>query len=470
MTTVYQAFRFELDPNNRAASKLSSHCGASRFAYNTMLAYVIWALDARAFEKRTTGEAKTPVPWNLYSLRKMWNNEVKSWAAPWWKDNSKEAYNSGLDALARALDAFSKSRKGIRKGKRVGFPNFHSKGARRSYRISTGAFGLVDGRHVKIPRIGVIRSKEPTTALLGKLSHNSARVLSATITYEAGRWFVSFGCEVCRQDLPARNPDAVVGVDLGVHHLAALSTGEMVENPKALNRYQRRMSRLQRELSRRSKGSKRRAQSKASLARCHRKVANVRRDAIHKLTTDLACQYGTVVVEDLNVAGMTVATKPKTDESGNFISNGAAAKAGLNRAILDVSPGEFRRQITYKMAWHDGDLIVADPFFPSSKMCSSCGEVKAKLSRSTRLYRCKKCSLGIDRDYNAALNLAAYGRRVLLQDVAVSGTETKNARGGGHPRPRSKPPVKREDGTGKLGRTVTVTGQPVAPTLFSEVA
>ncbi len=254
-----------------------------------------------------------------------------------------------------------------------------------------------------------------------------------------------------------------------MHHLAALSTGEMVENPKALNRYQRRMSRLQRELSRRSKRSRRRGHTKAKLSRCHNKVANVRRDAIHKLTSGLAATYGTVVVEDLNVAGMTVATKPKTDESGNFISNGAAAKAGLNRAILDVSPGEFRRQITYKMAWHDGDLIVADPFFPSSKLCSSCGEVKAKLSRNTRIYRCKKCSLGIDRDYNAALNLAAYGRRV-LQDVAVSGTETKNARGGGHPRPRSKPPVKREDGTGKLGRTVTVTGQPVAPTLFSEVA
>ena len=471
MTTVYQAFRFELDPNNRAASKLSSHCGASRFAYNTMLAYVIWALDARAFEKRTTGEAKTPVPWNLYSLRKMWNNEVKSWAAPWWKDNSKEAYNSGLDALARALDAFSKSRKGIRKGKRVGFPNFHSKGARRSYRISTGAFGLVDGRHVKIPRIGVIRSKEPTTALLGKLSHNSARVLSATITYEAGRWFISFGCEVCRQDLPARNPDAVVGVDLGVHHLAALSTGEVIDNPKALNAYQRRMARLQRELSRRTKGSRRRAHTKAKLSRCHARVANVRRDAIHKLTSGLAATYGTVVIEDLNIAGMTAAPKPRPDPEnpGSFVRNQRASKAGLNRVVLDVSPGEFRRQLSYKLEWHGGRLMIAERFFPSSKLCSSCGNVKAKLSRSTRLYRCEICGLRIDRDLNAALNLAAYGRRV-LQDVAVSGTETQNARGGGHPRLWPKPPVKREDGTGKPGRNVTATGQPVAPKMLSEVA
>ena len=254
-----------------------------------------------------------------------------------------------------------------------------------------------------------------------------------------------------------------------MHHLAALSTGEMVENPKALNRYQRRMSRLQRELSRRSKRSRRRGHTKAKLSRCHNKVANVRRDAIHKLTSGLAATYGTVVVEDLNVAGMTVATKPKTDESGNFISNGAAAKAGLNRVVLDVSPGDFRRQLSYKLEWHGGRLMIAERFFPSSKMCSSCGNVKAKLSRSTRLYRCEICGLRIDRDLNAALNLTAYGRRV-LQDVAVSGTETQNARGGGHPRLWPKPPVKREDGTGKPGRNVTATGQPVAPKMLSEVA
>ncbi len=310
---------------------------------------------------------------------------------------------------------------------------------------------------MKIPRIGVVRAKEPTSALLGKIETGAARILSATISQESGRWFVSFGCEVERSDRPATHPEAVVGVDLGVHHLAAISTGKYVDNPKALNRYRRRMARLQRQLSRKPKGSKRRMQTTAKLTRCHRRVANIRNDPIHKVTSHLASTYATVVVEDLNVSGMTAAPAPKVDDKGTFGRNGAAVKAGLNRSVLDTSPATFRRQLTYKLHWHHGRLIVADRFFPSSKTCSSCGEVKAKLSASTRSYRCENCGLEADRGLNAAMNLAAYGRRVL--DVAVSGTETQNARGGGHPRQKPKPPVKREDGSGRPDRSVTVSSQ-----------
>jgi putative transposase len=242
-----------------------------------------------------------------------------------------------------------------------------------------------------------------------------------------------------------------------VKHLAALSTGEFVPNPKALGRYQRKMARLQRELARRTKGSRRRGQTKTRLARTQGRVAHVRRDALHKLTSELASNYGTVVVEDLNVAGMTRAPKPVPDGAGGHARNGRRAKAGLNRAVLDASPGELRRQLTYKLAWRGGTLVVADRFFPSTKTCSSCGSVRAKLSLSTRTYRCESCGLEIDRDLNAALNLAAYGRQ--QQNVARSGPETENARGGGHPRSRPKPPVKREDGTTSVGRAVTAPSQ-----------
>jgi putative transposase len=243
-----------------------------------------------------------------------------------------------------------------------------------------------------------------------------------------------------------------------VHHLAALSTGELVENPKALDRYRRRLARLGRELSRAQAGSKRRRCTRAKLARCHRRVANLRRDALHKLTTSLASSYGTVVVEDLNVEGMTAAPKPRPDAErpGTFAHNGRRTKAGLNRAVLDTSPAELRRQLGYKLDWRGGRLIVADRFFPSSKTCSSCGAVKAKLSLDERTYRCG-CGLGIGRDLNAARNLAAFGRRQL--DVAGSGPETENARGGGHPRPRPKPPLKREDGSGSPDRAVTASSQ-----------
>jgi putative transposase len=158
--------------------------------------------------------------------------------------------------------------------------------------VQTGAIRVVDDRHVQLPRIGQIRTKERATKLRALLDAGTARILSATVSEEAGRWFVSFGCEVERADSPGQ-PNAIVGVDLGVHHLAALSSGELIENPRALSRYEQRMVRLQRELSRRQKGSKRRARTRARLARCHRRVANIRRDEFHKLTTELANDEGT---------------------------------------------------------------------------------------------------------------------------------------------------------------------------------
>ena len=203
---------------------------------------------------------------------------------------------------------------------------------------------------------------------------------TATLSEEAGRWFLSFTCQVEGNDAPALFPGSVVGVDLGVTHLAVLSSGELVDNPRCLNRYARKMARLNRELARRSKGSKRRAVTKAKLAKAHRQVRCARRDALHQLTPQLATTYETVVIEDLNVKGMTSRPKPRPDpeRSGAFLPNGRRSKAGLNRAILDVAPGEFRRQLTYKLAWHQGTLVVADRFYPSSKTCSSCGAVRAK--------------------------------------------------------------------------------------------
>ena len=166
---------------------------------------------------------------------------------------------------------------------------------------------------MRIPRIGVVRSKEMTTPLHRRLDDGSASVLHATLSEEAGRWFCSFTCEVDRYDAPARQKGSVVGVDLGVSRLAVLSTGEAFDNPRCPNRYARKMARLQRELSRRSKGSKRRAVTKAKLARAHRRVRCARTDALHQLTSQLASTYETVVIEDLNVKGMTSKPKPKPD-------------------------------------------------------------------------------------------------------------------------------------------------------------
>jgi putative transposase len=180
---------------------------------------------------------------------------------------------------------------------------------------------------------------------------------------------------------------------------------------------------------------------------------------LHQLSTDLASTYRTVVIEDLAVKNMTAAPKPVADSEhpGTFRPNGSLAKAGLNTALLDVSPAEFRRQLTYKLRWHGGTLVVVNRWFPSSKTCSRCQAVKTKLPLRERIYCCEKCHLVIDRDFNAALNLAAYGRQA--QSVAVSGTETENGRGrdNGAGSTGSGSRAKRQDGSGQPGKAVTAS-------------
>jgi len=408
---THQAFRFALAPNNEQRSALASHAGAARFVFNWGLALVKARLDARASDPLVV------VPWSLPALRREWN-QVKGDVAPWWAENSKEAYSSGLDALARGLRAFADAKAGRRQGRPVGFPRFRKKGrGRRSCRFTTGTIGVVDDRHVRLPRIGVVRTAEATGKLAGRVAAGTARILSATIVDDRRRWYVSFTCEVDRAPSRRGPTGPVVGVDVGVSQLAVIAGPQtppvLVANPRPLGRYQRRMARLQRELARRQAGSKRRAVTRGRLARCHRRVRDLRRDRMAKLTTSLARTHTVVVVEDLHVAGMTRRAHGR----------GRTAKAGLNRVVLDASLAELRRQLTYKCAWYGSRLVVADRWYPSSKSCSACGWRTPSLPLSARIFECAGCGLVIDRDHNAARNLAKVA-------VAASAAETRNGRGG----------------------------------------
>jgi putative transposase len=179
----------------------------------------------------------------------------------------------------------------------------------------------------------------------------------------------------------------------------------VVPNPHALQRSLRKLRRLNRELHRRQPHSRRRNQARRRLARVHARAARLRHDALHKLTTTLATQCGTIVVEQLDLAGLL-------------------RNRCLARALSDAGLAELRRQLAYKTTWYGSRLIVADRFYPSSKTCSACGWVKAKLTLAERTFACEACGLRLDRDLNAARNLAK-----LAQDVAQSGWETQNARG-----------------------------------------
>lgn len=269
-------------------------------------------------------------------------------------------------------------------------------------------------------------------------------MLGATLARDGGRWFCSLTCEVERDDPPAARREAIVGVDAGITHLAVLSTGQTVANPRALGRAQRKLRRLGRRADRQRrqsnpdcyddrgrpirgkrplKRSQRMRRTERRVRRLHARAANIRADAMHKLTTTLTSEYGSIAVERLNVAGMLHNRR-------------------LARAISDTGVAELRRQLAYKTAWRGGTLIEAPTFYPSSKTCSACGAAKAKLPLSERTFRCE-CGLVIDRDHNAALNLAA-----LAGLVAASGAETENARSPTQVRPGpAGPRVDREAGS-----------------------
>jgi putative transposase len=400
MATVTQAYRFALDPTPRQRRVLASHCGAARYAYNWGLGLV----EAR-LQQRRAGE-DIEVPWTLPAPRRDWNR-AKDQVAPWWAENSKEAYSSGLDGLARALKNWADSKHGRRKGRPMGFPHKKRKGrARDACRFTTGGIKVLDDRkHVRLPKIGVLKTHESTRKLARRLENGSARILAATITRTADRWYVSFTVEVQRKVSAGNGSTSVIGVDAGIRHLATLSTGANIPNPRALQRSLRKLRRLNRQLHRRMPSSNRREATRRKLSRVHARTTNLRRDALHKLTTTLATQNGTIVVEQLNLAGMLQNRR-------------------LARSLADAALAELRRQLTYKTAWYGSRLVVADRFYPSSKTCSACGWVKAKLTLAERTLRCEACGLQVDRDLNAARNLAK-----LAQYVAQSGWETANARG-----------------------------------------
>ncbi|MFE4678001.1 IS607 family element RNA-guided endonuclease TnpB [Streptomyces sp. NPDC056723] len=414
---VVKAYRFALDPNAAQQVAMRSHCGAARAAYNWAVGWVSASWWQRKAEETygvpEAGQTQWR-PWSLPSLRKAFNaaKHTDPRFAHWWAENSKEAYSTGLANASAAFDNYSKSKQGKRHGQKMGAPRFKSKRkARLSCRFTTGTIRAdADGRHVTLPRLGTIRTHEPTVKLLTRLQAEKARVLSATVRHERGRWFVSFQVEV-KQDLArVARPQAAVGIDLGVKTLAVMadSTGEIraVANPRHYNRARKQLRRACRVVSRRQgpdrrtgrKPSKRWEKANAQRNKVHHRVANLREDALHKLTTSVAAEYGTIVVEDLNVAGMLCNRR-------------------LARRIADAGFGEIRHQLDYKTRQrHATRLVVADRWYPSSKTCSGCGAVKAKLPLHVRTYHCDACGLVIDRDENAALNLAA------LAAAAVTGT------------------------------------------------
>jgi putative transposase len=431
-TLIEQAYRFELAPSAEQALFLGACCGAARFWFNQALEEVKRRLDLRA-----AGEAVS-VPWSYHQLCSEFDRDWRAERCGWQREVVCGCYQGGFESLGLALKNFSEGR---RAGRRVGFPSFRRKGGAHTESVIFQRAKPVDARRVQLDkRIGPVRSKERMSKLCRLLGRDEqARILRATLSRKRGKWYVSFTVRRSAKRRRARRPQAAVGMDPGLSRLATLSTGELFANARPLHEALRRLRRLERRLDRQRRAanpgnylsdgrvkpgthewvkSRRMLRVEAQRRRLHERVANLRREQAHQLTTYLTREFGVVGVETLAVA--------------NLIRNGR-----LGRHMADVGWGLILEQLKCKTSWSDGSMLVAaDRYYPSSKTCSGCGTVRAKLALSERIFNCQACGLVIDRDLNAALNLARMAQQHAQAEgnskcyVARTGRETLNARGG----------------------------------------
>lgn len=372
---INRAYRVELDPNNVQRTALLRHAGCARWAYN-------WGLRRKIEEYKAHG--KSPGAMALHrELNALKKADPEDGGIPWMYEVSKCAPQEALRDLDRAFQHFFRRCK--QGGHRKGFPRFKSrKRGLGGFRLTGTIKVTEDGRHVQLPKLGLLRVKE--RGYLPGPDRDDVRILSATVTEQAGHWFVSLAVE---QEVAEPTPEGdVIGVDVGIKTLATVSDGRTFDNPKSLRRAEARLRRLQKAVSRKQRGSNNRKKAVEQLRRQHYRVACIRRDSIHKATSAITKSASVIGIETLNVKGM--------------MQNGR-----LSKALSDASLSEFLRQIEYKARWRGAIVVKADRFYPSSKTCSGCGSVRADLTLGDRTYECGSCGLEIDRDLNAAINLRA---------------------------------------------------------------
>ena len=365
---MLRAHKIELRTHNKQATYFAKASGTARKAYN-------WALNEWQKQYQAGGKPSEA------ALRRQLNS-IKRKEFPWMLEVTKNAPQMAIMQLGDAFKRFF--------NKQAKYPTVRKKWIDDRFTLSNDQF-KVDGSRIRIPHLGWVRMRE-------SLRYED-KIISATISRRAHKWFVSITVEMKKPAISIANESQVaVGVDVGLHHFATLSTGEKITGPKPHKVLMNRLKRLSRSLSRKQKGSNNRKKAKITLARLHYRIANIRRDAQHQLTTRLTNDFSAIGIEDLHVKGMMKNRR-------------------LSRSVADMGFHEFRRQLDYKSESLGKKLVIADRWFASSKICSCCGEKIATLPLSMREWTCEFCFTHHDRDINAAKN---------LEKMAVSSTVRAN--------------------------------------------
>lgn len=346
--------KIRIYPNKEQEVFLKKSCGVARFTYN-------WALEEWQKEYKAGNKP------NYLSLKKKFNT-IKKKDFPFVCEVSKCCSETSFFNLnASFRNFFNKNAK---------YPSFKKKGTHNSFGLNNLTFSLNE-KSCKLAKMSSMRMAE-------KLRFNG-KIMSGTVSNIADKWFLSVAVDT-NDDFKLPKTDKYVGVDLGVKDIAITSDGYKFANPQWIKKSEKKLKRLQRELARRQRASKRRERTKLRLAKLHYKITNQRKDYLNKLTTFLVRNYDVIALEDLNVRGMV-------------------KNHNLAKAIMNVSFGEFNRQIEYKSQLYGKHIYRVDRFFPSSKICSSCGCVQEKMPLYVRKWTCPDCGTRHDRDINASINL-----------------------------------------------------------------
>jgi len=407
-----------LEPNQEQRAALMNHAGAARFAYN-------WGLHVR---EQAYAHDKTSL--NAISLHKLLN-QLKPTVYPWLYEVSKCAPQEALRDLDTAYQNWWRRLAEGKHGKKAGAPHYKSrvKHGIGGFRL-TGNIRVLEGGYIQLPRLGKIKLSEKDYLPIGDYSQ-------AMIREKAGYWFVSVRCAPQHElGAPKERKKKIGGLDIGITSFLVFDDGRELQAPKPLGKALSSLRKLEKEKSRRTIGSSNRQKTVKRIARLHARVANQRSDYLHKLTTELTRAYSCLGVESLNVAGIM-------------------ANKHLSRAVSDLGISEFLRQLNYKGEWYDCQIIAADKWYPSTQTCSACQYRKTgkeKLKLKDRIYNCHECDLVLDRDINAARNLAQLA--VLESNKKLSSPRVP----GRSKTPVKKPAMAKPNGRAKL---VSVKQEPV---------